>query len=353
MIECYRISGVKTGLFVAAALFACSPLAMSSQNPEVQKFSPEAETIFPPEPKIEHLVSGYTWTEGPVWMPSKYLLFADIPANSILKWREGEKEATVFLKPSGFTPENEYKGKEPGSNGMTIDKRGRLTIAGHGRRNVWRLETEDSHGAITVLADSYEGKKLNSPNDVVYKSDGSLYFTDPPYGLETQSDKDPKKELSFNGVYRIPDALGQKPGSKAAEPQVLVKDLPRPNGLAFSPDEKYLYVANSDPKHFWMRYPVNSDGSLGKGSTFFDASSDKAAGSPDGVKVDARGHVYSAGPGGVWIFSPEGQHLATIKFGARVANLNWGGPDAKTLYITASADVYRVQLKIAGAGVRP
>lgn len=326
---------------------------MPSDSPEIQKFSPEAEHIFPASPKLEHLVSGFTWTEGPVWMPRKYLLFADIPSNTIQKWSEGDKAAAIFLKPSGFTPENEYKGKEPGSNGMTIDKQGRLTVAGHGRRNVWRLETEDGHGAPTVLADSYQGKKLNSPNDVVYKSDGSLYFTDPPYGLETQSDKDPKKELTFNGVYRIPNAIGQKAGAKPQEPQLLVKDLPRPNGLAFSPDEKYLYVANSDPKHLWMRYPVKADGSLGDGTVFFDASSDSSPGNPDGVKVDAKGNVYSAGPGGIWIFSPEGKHLATIKFAARTSNLNWGGKDGKTLYITASADVYRVDLKIAGSSARP
>ena len=326
---------------------------MQTAKPEIQKLSPEADHIFPENPKLEHLVSGFTWTEGPVWMPRGYLLFADIPSNSIQKWQEGEKSATVFLRPSGFIPADQYKGKEPGSNGMTIDTKGRLTIAGHARRNVWRMETEDPHGQVTVLADSYEGKKLNSPNDVVYKSDGSLYFTDPPYGLESQSDQDPKKELSFNGVYRIPHALTQKAGAKPGEPQLLVKDLARPNGLAFSPDEKFLYVANSDPQHFWMRYPVAADGSLGAGKMFFDASSDKAAGSPDGVKVDAKGNVYGAGPGGVWIFSPEGKHLATIKFPERVANLNWGGKDRKTLYITASADVYRIDLKIAGDGVRP
>lgn len=345
---------MKTGLLlVAAGVLTFSSLAMPADSPTIQKLSPEAETIFPPQPKMEHLVSGFTWTEGPVWVPPGFLLFADIPGNGIYKWSEGETKASLFLKPSGFTPENEYKGKEPGSNGMTVDKQGRVTIAGHGRRNVWRLESSDPHGALTVLADSYEGKKLNSPNDVVYKSDGSLYFTDPPYGLETQSDDDPKKQLAFNGVYRIPNALGQKPGSKPQEPQLLVKDLTRPNGLAFSPDEKFLYVANSNPKRYWMKYPVNADGSLGQGTMLFDASSDPAPGSPDGVKVDAKGNVYSAGPGGVWIFSPTGAHLATIKFADRVANLNWGGKDAKTLYITASADVFRIQLKIAGAGVRP
>ncbi len=320
---------------------------------DIQKFSPAAELIFPANPQLEKLVSGFTWTEGPVWMPQGFLLFADIPSNTIMKWTPGETKATVFLKPSGYNLPEPYQGKEPGSNGMTLDQKGRLTVAGHGRRNVWRLESGDPDSPATVLANSYEGKKLNSPNDVVYKSGGSLYFTDPPYGLETQSDKDAKKELPFNGVYRIPDAASQKFGSAPKEPQMLVKDLPRPNGLAFSPDEKYLYVSNSEPKRFWMRYSVKADGSLADGKTFFDASNDPAVGSPDGVKVDREGNIYGAGPGGVWIFSPDGKHLATIKFPDRVSNLNWGGKDAKTLYITVSADVYRMPLKIAGSGVRP
>jgi gluconolactonase len=234
---------------------------------------------------------------------------------------------------------------------MTLDAKGRLTVAGHARRDVWRLESLDPKGQVTVLADSYQGKKLNSPNDLVYKSDGSLYFTDPPYGLPTQGDGDPIKELAFSGVYRIPNALNQKAGAPPARDQLqlVAKDLPRPNGLAFSPDEKYLYVDNSGEKKVWMRYEVAKDGSLKDGKVFYDASSDTRVGGPDGMKVDRLGNVYSTGPGGIWVFSPAGKALGVILMPERTANLNWAGVDRKTLYITATSSVYRITLKVPGA----
>jgi gluconolactonase len=234
---------------------------------------------------------------------------------------------------------------------MTLDALGRLTVAGHAQRNIYRLESLDPGAPVTVMADSYQGKQFNSPNDLVYRSDGSLYFTDPPYGFRTQKDDDPDKQLQVNGVYRIPHALQQKPGAPPAraELQLLVSDLPRPNGIAFSPDEKYLYVSNSEPKKLWMRYRVQQDGTLTEAKLFYDATSDRRPGNPDGIKVDEQGNLYCAGPGGVWIFSPDGKPLATILFKERVANLAWAGPDRKVLYITASTSVYRVKLKIAGA----
>ena len=232
---------------------------------------------------------------------------------------------------------------------MTLDARGRLTVAGHAQRDVFRFESFNPHGQITILADSYQGKRLNSPNDVVYRSDGSLYFTDPPYGLPTQSDSDPAKQLKVNGVYRIPHALEQKPGAPPARGalQLLVSDLPRPNGIAFSPDEKYLYVDNSQPKKQWMRYRVKADGTLTDAKLLYDATADPGAGNPDGMKVDEEGNIYSAGPGGVWIFTPEGKPLGKLLMPDRVSNVAWG-PDGHTLYITDSASVYRVRLKIAG-----
>jgi len=215
---------------------------------------------------------------------------------------------------------------------------------------VWRLESLDRKAEVTVLADSYQGKKLNSPNDLVYAKDGSLYFTDPPYGLPTQDDKDPIKELQVNGVYRIPNASAQKPGSAPARDQLQLvsKDLPRPNGIAFSPDQRYLYVDNSGPQKIWMRYQVEKDGSLTNGKVFYDASSDKRPGGPDGMKVDSLGNVYSTGPGGIWIFSPEGKPFGVILMPERTANLNWAGSDRKTLYITASSSIYRITLKVPG-----
>lgn len=298
---------------------------------------------------MERVATGFQWTEGPVWMPAGYLLFAEIPSNSIRKWIPGH-EVSIFLQPSGYKGSASYGGPEPGSNGMTIDARGRLTVAGHAQRDVWRLETANPHGPLTLLADRYQNKRLNSPNDLVYKRDGSLYFTDPPYGLRTQNDRDSEKELPFNGVYRIPGALEQKPGTEPMREklQLLIKDLPRPNGITFSPDEHYLYVDNSEPQKLWMRYAVNSDGTLQGGTVFYDATSDRAPGAPDGMKVDQKGNLYSAGPGGVWIFSPDAKHLGTIRMPEKVANLAWGGADAKTLYITASTSVYRVELKVAG-----
>jgi gluconolactonase len=316
---------------------------------EVQRLDPALDQLVPADAKLEKVATGFDkWTEGPVWTRSGSLLFAVIPANSIMQWAPG-KDASIFIQPSGYIGTEPYGGPEPGSNGMTLDKDGRVSVAGHGRRNVWRLETLDPHGQITVLADSYQGKKLNSPNDLVYKSDGSLYFTDPPYGLPTQQDTDPKKEQQVNGVYRVPNARRQKPGSEPQRDklQLVIKDLPRPNGIAFSPDEKTLYIADSGKK-FWMKYPVKSDGTVGEGTLLLDASGEKEKGGPDGIRVDRNGNIYGAGPGGVWIISPQGKHLGTIKVPEVVSNVAWGDKDGKTLYITGSTSIYRIKLSATG-----
>jgi gluconolactonase len=307
------------------------------------------DAIVPADATIERVATGFTWVEGPIWTPVGDLLFADITSNSIRKLTP-DGTVSIFMQPSGYKGSAPYGGKEPGSNGMTLDQKGRLTVAGHAQRNVWRLESIDAGAQVTVLADSFEGKQLNSPNDLVYKSDGSLYFTDPPYGLPTQSDSDPIKQLQVNGVYRIPKAADQQPGSAPARDQLqlVVKDLPRPNGLAFSPDEKYLYVNNTQPKKVWMRYRVKGDGTLTDGKVFYDATSDERLGAPDGMKVDRKGNVYSSGPAGIWIFSPEGKPLGIILMPERTSNVAWGGADRKTLYITASSSIYRIALKVPG-----
>jgi gluconolactonase len=334
---------------LAAVAVAMAVFAGVSAAQEVQRLDPAVNELVPANAKLERVVTGMEkWCEGPVWTRSGTLLFAVIPANSIMQWSPG-KEASVFMHPSGYVGAAPYGGPEPGSNGMTLDTKGRVSVAGHALRNVWRLETLDSSGKITVLADSYQGKKLNSPNDLVYRSDGSLYFTDPPYGLATQGDDDPQKELKVNGVYRIPGARSQKAG---AEPergklQLIIKDLPRPNGIAFSPDEKTLYIADSGKK-VWMRYTVNADGSVGDGAVLLDAAGQKDPGGPDGIRVDKKGNIYGAGPGGVWIISPEGKHLGTINVPEIVSNVTWGDEDGKTLYITASTSVYRMKLSATG-----
>jgi gluconolactonase len=312
------------------------------------RLDPGLDRIVPAGAQVEQVVTGYTWLEGPVW-DGDSLFFADITGNTIRRWTPGT-EVTAFFYPSGYKGVAPYGGPEPGSNGMTLDARGRLTVAGHAGRNVFRFESNDGGGPMTILADSYQGKKLNSPNDVVYKSDGSLYFTDPPYGLRTQNDKDPEKELKVNGVYRIPNATALPP---AAEPerdklQLLVSDLTMPNGIAFSPDEKYLYVDNSGPQKKWMRYTVKPDGTLADAKLLYDATADNRPGVPDGMKVDVEGNIYSAGPGGIWIFTPEGKPLGTLLIPMRVSNVAWAGADRKTLYVTGAESIYRVRLNIAG-----
>jgi gluconolactonase len=333
-------------LLLALILLAATASLFSQ---DIQKLDPVLDRIVAPDARIERVATGFDkWTEGPVWTHQGTLLFAEIPANKIIEWSPG-KGASVFMHPSGYEGSEPFKGPEPGSNGMTLDADGRISVAGHARRTVWRMESVDPKAQLTVLADSYQGKKLNSPNDLVYKSDGSLYFTDPPYGLPTQGDNDPQKELQVNGVYRIARARQHKPGAPPERDQVqlVIKDLARPNGLAFSPDEKFLYVAESGKKQ-WMRYRVQPDGSVTDGTLFLDASTDPADGGPDGLRVDKQGNIYGSGPGGVWIISSQGKHIGTIKVPERVSNVAWGDKDGKTLYITASTSLFRVKLKVPG-----
>lgn len=314
----------------------------------VDRLDPSISTILPADAKLERVATGFKWVEGPVWVGDS-LFFADIPSNSIRKWTPGQG-VSIWLQPSGYKGAVPYGGPEPGTNGMTLDAQGRLTVAGHAQRDVLRFESLDPTHGPTMLAYVYQGKRFNSPNDLVYSSDGSLYFTDPPYGLPTQHDDDPQKQLKANGVYRLPHALDQKAGSmpdKGAVQQ-LVTDLTRPNGIAFSPGEKYLYVNNSEPKKIWMRYAVKPDGTLADPKLLYDATNDSRPGDPDGMKVDVNGNIYSAGPGGVWIFSPDGKPLGTIVMPERVANLTFAGPDRRTLYIAASSSIYRINLNIAG-----
>ncbi len=308
-----------------------------AQVGKIERLDPALDRLVPANAKIEKLAGGFGFTEGPVWMRDGYLLFSDIPNNTIFKWTTDGKVAPS-RKPSGFDGTDAPAGAFIGSNGLTLDKQGRLTICEHGNRRVTRLEKD---GKLTVLADKYEGKRLNSPNDAVYKSDGALYFTDPPYGFVKQ-DADPKKELNFNGIFRLA-------GGKL---QLLHKELMRPNGLAFSPNEKVLYVANSDPQRkIWMRFDVKADGSIENGTVFFDVSSQQADGLPDGMKVDRLGNLWCTGPGGIWVFSPQAKHLGTVQLPEVPANLHWGDKDGGTLYITARTGLYRLRTSIAG--IRP
>jgi gluconolactonase len=294
------------------------------------------DEIIPPNVAAEKLATGFGFTEGPVWTKG-FLLFSDIPNNVIFKW-DPNHGISEFLQPSGYNGRGAPAGSHIGSNGLTLDHQGRLIICEHGNRRLTRLEND---GRRTVLADSYKGKRLNSPNDVVCKSDGTLYFTDPPYGLPKR-DTDPEKELPFNGIYRLSDG----------RLQLLYDRLSRPNGLAFSPDEKYLFVANSDPsRKIWMRFEVATDGTLEKGEIFYNATQMLAEGLPDGLKIDRLGNLYCTGPGGIWVFSPMGEHLGTIGLPEVPANCAWGDVDGKTLYITARTSLYRIRFNIEG--IRP
>jgi gluconolactonase len=303
---------------------------------KVVRNDPGIDPIVPADLRAERLAEGFLFTEGPVWVPEGYLLFSDPNANTIYRWSDNDG-LSVFRTKSGYTGSDIGEYGQPGSNGLALDREGRLTINEHGNHRVSRLEKT---GALTALADRFEGKRLNSPNDLVYRSDGSLYFTDPPFGLPKFAD-DARKELSFSGVFRLAGGTLQLVGS----------DLKGPNGLAFSPDEKYLYVGNWDEKNkVVMRYAVKSDGTLANGEVFFDMTSAPGEDAIDGVKVDERGNVYVSGPGGLWILSPDGKHLGTIVTPEHPHNFAWGD-DGRSLYVAARSSLYRIRLNVAGAGI--
>ena len=302
----------------------------------VTRLDPRIDRIVPHDATIEKLAEGFLFTEGPVWVPDGFLLFSDPNNNTIYRWSDDDG-LSVFRTKSGYTGEDIAEYGQPGSNGLALDKDGRLTINEHGNRRVTRLE---KNGSLTVLADRYQGQRLNSPNDLVYKSDGSLYFTDPPFGLPRFFD-DPRKETPFSGVYRL--AEGRL--------TLLNTDVTGPNGLAFSPDERYFYVGNWDEKKKVVtRYDVRADGTLANGVVFFDMTSAPGEDAIDGLKVDRDGNVYVSGPNGIWILSPAGEHLGTIAGPEHAHNFAWGGADGRTLYMTAQSGLYRVRLGIAGAG---
>ncbi len=291
------------------------------------------DAIVPATPVLEKLAAGFVFTEGPVWVPDGYLLFSDPNANTIYRWSP-DGQVSVFRTKSGYAGFDVGDYGQPGSNGLALDPEGRVTVNEHGNRRVVRIEKT---GVVTVLADRYDGKRLNSPNDLVYRKDGTLFFTDPPFGLPKAFD-DSRKELPFSGVFSL----------KSGVLRLEASDLSGPNGIAFSPDERFLYVGNWDPKRkVVMRYPVLADGTLGKGQVFFDMTAAPGEDALDGVKVDVRGNVYVSGPGGLWILSPEGDHLGTLVGPEHPHNLTWGD-DGRTLYLTAQTGLYRIRLNVAG-----
>jgi gluconolactonase len=311
------------------------PLAItpSEVNVEIVKKDAAIEKIVGTNPKVWKLAEGFQFTEGPVWTADG-LLFSDPNANTIYKYSK-DGALSVFKTPSGYAGNDIGEYGQPGSNGLTLDKDGRLVVNQHGNRRVIRLEKD---GRETILADNFEGRRLNSPNDLVYRSDGTLFFTDPPFGLPKFFD-DKRKELNFSGVYSV----------YKGKLQLLTKEFTGPNGIALSPDEKYLYVGNWDEKQKTVyRYEVQTDGTLKNGMLFFDFTSFKGEDAIDGVKTDTQGNVYVSAPGGLQVLSAEGKHLGTIVTPQHVHNMAWGDADGKTLYLTARSGLYKMRLNVAG-----
>jgi gluconolactonase len=304
---------------------------------KVVRLDPRFRRLISPDAKLEKLAGGFQFIEGPVWHPDGYLLFSDPNANTIYRWSP-LGAVSVFRSKSGYAGFDIGRYHQPGSNGLTLDRDGLLTINEHGNRRVTRLERT---GKITVLADRYQGKRLNSPNDLVYRSDGTLYFTDPPFGLPDAFD-DPAKELQFSGVYMLKDSVLT----------LLTSELSGPNGLAFSPDERYLYLDNWDLKRkVLMRYEVKPDGTLANGRVFYDFTRTAEPVALDGIKVDRAGNVYVSAPGGVWILSPAGKALGRIVPPEHDANFAFGDEDGRSLYLTASTGLYRIRVNVPG--IRP
>ena len=333
-------------LLAIVGIWSCkqkSNMEAESKEQPISKGSIEVvdktlKNVLNTEASIEILAEGYSWSEGPLWLEDqKTLIFSDVPKNTIYSWSE-EMGSGTYLTPSGFTGED-FQGSEPGSNGLTLNGKGELVLCQHGNRavSVMKAGLDQPAPDYEPLVDNFEGKRFNSPNDLIFDKAGNLYFTDPPYGLPGQMD-DPGKEIPFQGVYRV------TPDGKVT---LLTDELSRPNGLALSPDEKTLYVSNSDPeKAIWMAYDLDEDGVVQSRTLFYDATDwvPKEKGLPDGLKVDDQGNIFATGPGGVWIFSSDGKHLGSIKTGEATANCAFN-TDKSELFMTADSYVLRLKLK--------
>lgn len=304
---------------------------------QIERFDPAIDSLIDPEASVELLEVGFSWSEGPVWVASdNCLLFSDIPRNAIFRWSERDG-ARIWMQPSGYTGVA-YYGKEPGSNGLTLDGEGRLLACEHGDRRISRLE---QGGGKVTLADSYQGKRLNSPNDLVLRAGGELYFTDPAYGLPRRYE-DTRRDLPFCGVYLLHPDL--------REPELLVDSMRMPNGVALAPEERFLYITQSDPQSPCVtRYPIRDDSTLGAGEVLADFTDrvPEAPGLPDGIKVDDSGNVFTTGPGGVWVLGDSGERLGRIRTGLRVANLCWGD-DGSTLYLCSDQYLCRLRTRTRG-----
>jgi len=327
-------------LLVVTATWIVSQNHVCLAAEEVERLEPEMERLIPAGAIVERLAVGFSWAEGPVWdRQGRFLLFSDVVANAIFRW-DDSSGVQEFLRPSGYTgsvPRYDFVG----SNGLASDSRGRLLICQQGDRRIVRREAD---GSLTVLVSEYEVKLLNSPNELAVRANGDIYFTDPPYGLPLL-DHDPQKELGFNGVYRL------TPDGRLT---LLTTLLSAPNGIAFSPDEKTLYISNSELRRpIWMAFDVRADGTISNGRIFADATGwdSSLLGVPDGIKVDTEGNLFTAGPGGILVFSPDGRLLGRVHTG-EAANCAWGD-DGSSLYITADSSLLRLKTGTRGYQVAP
>lgn len=306
----------------------------------IEVLAPSFSKLLAPDAALEVLGEGMIWSEGPVWVKDGgYLLCSDIPPNRMMRW-DPQNGLHVFREGVGYTGQSPFTGKEPGTNGLALDGAGRVVACCHGDRCLKRIEAD---GSLTVLVDRFEGQRLNSPNDLIYHSNGDLYFTDPPYGLP-QGENDPGRELAWFGVYRL---------GTDGKITLLTKEFNRPNGIAFSPDERTLYVSQSGSAFpHWRAFAVNNDGTLGAGRVFFDPApwvQEQRPGSPDGMTVDDQGHVWATGPGGIYCFTPAGQPIGRLNTGERTANCTFG-EDGSTLFICAHGYLCRVRTTVRGIG---
>jgi gluconolactonase len=305
---------------------------------EVRERDPRLDDLLAPDARLERVASGFQFAEGPVWSAGAGLLFSDPNANVIHRWSEDEG-LSIHRTKSGYSGLDIGRLRQPGSNGLAVDAQGRLLICEHGNRRLTRLER---NGSLTVLADRYQGKRLNSPNDLILRGDGALYFTDPPFGLPGLHD-DPARELSATGVYFL----------AGNELKLVADDLTGPNGVALSPDERVLYVANWDTsRKVVMRYDCAADGTLSPGRVLFDMGAAPGEEALDGLEVDELGNLYVCGPVGVWVLTPQGEHLGTLVAPELPANLAWGGSDGRTLFLTARSGLYRLPMSVRGADRR-
>ena len=330
--------------FALPGCFAAEPKIQSLSAPyptigSIERLDPALDALLAPDAVLEKLAEGFSWSEGPVWVPDKNaLLFSDVPMNRVYQWKEGDG-ITVFLEPSGFTGATRAN-REEGSNGLTLDRQGRLTLCQHGDRRIARLNADGK--SFTTVVDKWEGKRFNSPNDLCFDRAGNVFFTDPPYGLP----KNATAEIPFHGVYRL---------GTDGKVTLISKELDRPNGIALSADGHTLYVANSHaPRPIIMAFALEADGTAGPGRVFFDSTAlvqkTKRAGAFDGLRVDNHGNVWATGPGGVLVFGSDGKHLGTILTGDLTGNCTFGGTDGQTLYLTVNHRLARIKTKVTDGG---